>query len=115
MRELSATAALLLLATALALTASPAIAQKGSGGSAPLPTQCRFGWVPITFDREPWKQPLDPLRRPRLLNYRCTAACNSLGLDAVMTGDADPTLQKPLCYFERRRMLGAPYKIYGSW
>jgi hypothetical protein len=105
----------LLLATVLALAASPAAAQKGSGGTPPLPTQCRFGWVPITFDREPWKQPLDPLRRPRLLNYRCTAACNSLGLDAVMTGDTDPTLQKPLCYFERKRMLGAPYKIYGSW
>jgi hypothetical protein len=50
MWEIPTTAALLLLATALAFAAYPAAAQKGAGGP-PLPTQCRFGWVPITFDR----------------------------------------------------------------
>jgi hypothetical protein len=114
MRAASA-AALLLVATAVALAASPAAAQKHGGGS-PEVTQCRFGWVPVTFDSKPWQQlPLDPQRRPKLLNLRCTAACDALGLQAVMTGDADASLQKPLCYFERKRMLGAPYKIYGSW
>jgi hypothetical protein len=115
MRVLSTTAALLLLATALTLAASPAAAQKNSGDPAALP-QCRFGWVPISFDKKPWiGQPLDPRRRPKLLNLRCTEACRTLGLQPVLTGDADASLQKPLCYFERKRMLGATYKIYGSW
>ncbi|KAF6258587.1 hypothetical protein COO60DRAFT_1691825 [Scenedesmus sp. NREL 46B-D3] len=117
MRALPATAVLLLLATALTLAAPLAAAQKhNGGGGSPQVTQCRFGWIPVTFDREPETQlPLDPKRRPRVLNLRCTEACSSLGLEAVLTNDDDPSLQKPLCYFERRRLLGAPYKIYGSW
>lgn len=113
MRALSA-AALLLLATAVTLAASPAAAQK-HGGNRPEATQCRFGWVPVTFDQNKLARGLDSQRRPKLLNLQCTEACSSLGLQAVLTGDPDPTLQKPLCYFERKRMLGAAYKIYGSW
>lgn len=74
-----------------------------------MPTTCRFGWVPVTFDSQP--KPIGgQKRRPQDLNYRCAQACAAVGVEPAYTEDG-----KPLCYFQSKRALGALYNIYGTW